>query len=173
MSYLTVLIGKRAAAFTSDGVHHFQLLNDHLLGGSRTVFDRICYYCFAAVLITGLSVVLTKAIKSLLDKEVWSIIFVTVVLLLLVLCVIIIWRQPQSPVKASFMVRMQSRAESIVDARKILMSLPSLQTPCQSVTNIIFTGILSRRAKYGCNHQACGQKLHPPLGRFDISDNLL
>ncbi|MGH0168769.1 UNVERIFIED_CONTAM: hypothetical protein FKN15_055755 [Acipenser sinensis] len=57
-----------------------------------------------AVLITGLSVVLTKAIKSLLDKEVWSIIFVTVVLLLLVLCVIIIWRQPQSPVKASFMV---------------------------------------------------------------------
>ncbi|KAK1161251.1 cationic amino acid transporter 2-like [Acipenser oxyrinchus oxyrinchus] len=57
-----------------------------------------------AVLITGLSVVLTKALKSLLDKEVWSIIFVTVVLLLLVLCVIIIWRQPQSPVKASFMV---------------------------------------------------------------------
>ncbi|XP_034764510.1 cationic amino acid transporter 2-like [Acipenser ruthenus] len=57
-----------------------------------------------AVLITGLSVVLTKAIKSLLDKEVWSIIFVTVFLLLVVLCVIIIWRQPQSPVKASFMV---------------------------------------------------------------------
>ncbi|XP_041122739.1 cationic amino acid transporter 2-like [Polyodon spathula] len=57
-----------------------------------------------AVLVTGLSVVLAKAIQSILDKEVWSIIFVAVLLLLIIFCIIIIWRQPQSPIKASFMV---------------------------------------------------------------------
>ncbi|KAJ8347957.1 hypothetical protein SKAU_G00265460 [Synaphobranchus kaupii] len=56
------------------------------------------------MLIIILSLFLSKAIKHLLNQEVWSLLCVSVILLILVLNVIIIWRQPQSPTKAAFMV---------------------------------------------------------------------
>ncbi|XP_061104514.1 cationic amino acid transporter 2-like [Conger conger] len=56
------------------------------------------------ILIIILSLFLSKATKLLLYQEVWSLLCVSVILLILVLNVIIIWRQPQSPTKAAFMV---------------------------------------------------------------------
>ncbi|KAG7484011.1 hypothetical protein MATL_G00044630 [Megalops atlanticus] len=58
----------------------------------------------AVLLLIILSIFLSKGIQSLLNKEVWSLLCVSVILLILVLTVIIIWRQPQSPTKAAFMV---------------------------------------------------------------------
>ncbi|XP_030621394.1 cationic amino acid transporter 2 [Chanos chanos] len=59
---------------------------------------------FAVVLILILTVLMTKAIRSLLMKEVWNIVCISAILLILVLTTLIIWRQPQNPTKASFMV---------------------------------------------------------------------
>ncbi|XP_036379639.1 cationic amino acid transporter 2 family protein [Megalops cyprinoides] len=59
---------------------------------------------FLIILLIILSIFLSKGIQSLLNKEVWSLLCVSVILLILVLTVIIIWRQPQSPTKAAFMV---------------------------------------------------------------------
>ncbi|XP_035290385.1 cationic amino acid transporter 2-like [Anguilla anguilla] len=56
------------------------------------------------ILIIILSLFLSKATKPLLCQEVWSLLCVSVILLILVLNVVIIWRQPQSPIKATFMV---------------------------------------------------------------------
>ncbi|XP_048885790.1 cationic amino acid transporter 2 family protein [Brienomyrus brachyistius] len=55
-------------------------------------------------LVISLSVILTKAIDSLLNKEIWSIVLVALIILILLLAVILIWIQPQSPTKAAFMV---------------------------------------------------------------------
>ncbi|XP_036824054.1 cationic amino acid transporter 2 family protein isoform X5 [Oncorhynchus mykiss] len=51
-----------------------------------------------------LSVFLTKAVDSLMNQEWWSILIISVILLMLVLTVFIIWRQPQNTTKAAFMV---------------------------------------------------------------------
>ncbi|XP_049325999.1 cationic amino acid transporter 2-like [Astyanax mexicanus] len=53
-------------------------------------------------LAVALSVILTKGIQSV--GEWWMILIITVALLCLLITVIIIWRQPQSGVKAAFMV---------------------------------------------------------------------
>ncbi|KAG9273601.1 cationic amino acid transporter 2-like, partial [Astyanax mexicanus] len=58
----------------------------------------ICTIALAVVL----SVILTKEIQSV--GEWWMILIITVALLCLLITVIIIWRQPQSGVKAAFMV---------------------------------------------------------------------
>uniref|UniRef100_A0A8C1I095 Cationic amino acid transporter C-terminal domain-containing protein n=1 Tax=Cyprinus carpio carpio TaxID=630221 RepID=A0A8C1I095_CYPCA len=59
---------------------------------------------FAVVLVLILSLLMSKAIRSLLFLEIWSVVSVTVILIIMLLTVFIIWRQPQNPTKASFMV---------------------------------------------------------------------
>ncbi|XP_029306418.1 cationic amino acid transporter 2-like isoform X3 [Cottoperca gobio] len=55
-------------------------------------------------LVIVLSVLLSKAVHSLRRRELWSVLLVSVLVLILVLAVVIIWRQPQSTTKAAFMV---------------------------------------------------------------------
>ncbi|KAF4081654.1 hypothetical protein AMELA_G00163620 [Ameiurus melas] len=59
---------------------------------------------FIIVLVVVLTVLLSKAITSLLLLEVWSLVCVSVILFLMLLCTLLIWRQPQNPTKAAFMV---------------------------------------------------------------------
>uniref|UniRef100_A0A3B4DR54 Cationic amino acid transporter C-terminal domain-containing protein n=1 Tax=Pygocentrus nattereri TaxID=42514 RepID=A0A3B4DR54_PYGNA len=58
----------------------------------------------AVILVLVLTVLLTKAIRNLLLLEVWSLVCMSVILMLMMLSVLLIWRQPQNPTKASFMV---------------------------------------------------------------------
>ncbi|XP_039995299.1 cationic amino acid transporter 2-like isoform X2 [Xiphias gladius] len=55
-------------------------------------------------LVIILSVLLSKAVDSLLRRELWIVLLASVLMLTLVLAVVFIWRQPQSKTKASFMV---------------------------------------------------------------------
>ncbi|XP_035770806.1 cationic amino acid transporter 2-like [Neolamprologus brichardi] len=55
-------------------------------------------------LVIVLTVLLSEALYSLSRWELWSVLLVSVLVLTLVLAVVIIWRQPQSRTKASFMV---------------------------------------------------------------------
>lgn len=64
----------------------------------------LSYLDFAVVLVLILSLLMSKAIRSLLFLEIWSVVSVTVILIIMLLTVFIIWRQPQNPTKASFMV---------------------------------------------------------------------
>ncbi|XP_017573907.1 cationic amino acid transporter 2-like isoform X2 [Pygocentrus nattereri] len=59
---------------------------------------------FIIILVLVLTVLLTKAIRNLLLLEVWSLVCMSVILMLMMLSVLLIWRQPQNPTKASFMV---------------------------------------------------------------------
>uniref|UniRef100_A0A8C7UVK4 Zgc:175280 n=1 Tax=Oncorhynchus mykiss TaxID=8022 RepID=A0A8C7UVK4_ONCMY len=61
-------------------------------------------FCPPVLLEIILSVFLTKAVDSLMNQEWWSILIISVILLMLVLTVFIIWRQPQNTTKAAFMV---------------------------------------------------------------------
>uniref|UniRef100_A0AAY4D6T7 Cationic amino acid transporter C-terminal domain-containing protein n=1 Tax=Denticeps clupeoides TaxID=299321 RepID=A0AAY4D6T7_9TELE len=56
------------------------------------------------VLVLVLCLLLSKAIHFLVQRRIWSILCVSVILLLLLLTVLIVWRQPQNPWKAPFMV---------------------------------------------------------------------
>uniref|UniRef100_A0A4W4E634 Cationic amino acid transporter C-terminal domain-containing protein n=1 Tax=Electrophorus electricus TaxID=8005 RepID=A0A4W4E634_ELEEL len=51
-----------------------------------------------------ITILLSKAIGSLLQLEVWSLVCVSVITFAILLSVLLIWRQPQNPTKASFMV---------------------------------------------------------------------
>ncbi|MBN3293707.1 CTR2 protein, partial [Polypterus senegalus] len=59
---------------------------------------------FTVVLVIALSVLLTKAINYLLEKQAWTIACVTILLFLLIVGIFVIWRQPQSQKRAAFMV---------------------------------------------------------------------
>uniref|UniRef100_A0A672RWV7 Cationic amino acid transporter 2-like n=1 Tax=Sinocyclocheilus grahami TaxID=75366 RepID=A0A672RWV7_SINGR len=61
-------------------------------------------YTLVAICILILRLYSHKAIRSLLFLEIWSVVSVTVILIIMLLTVFIIWRQPQNPTKASFMV---------------------------------------------------------------------
>lgn len=56
------------------------------------------------VLVTALSVLLSEAVESLRSRQVWSIVLVSVLLLILILAVALLWRQPQNKTKVDFMV---------------------------------------------------------------------
>lgn len=56
-------------------------------------------------LVIVLTMLLSEALYSLSRRELWSVLLVSVLMLTLVLAVVIIWRQPQSRTKASFMVK--------------------------------------------------------------------
>uniref|UniRef100_A0A673IRJ2 Cationic amino acid transporter 2-like n=1 Tax=Sinocyclocheilus rhinocerous TaxID=307959 RepID=A0A673IRJ2_9TELE len=74
---------------------------DHYIAISANFFH---IFDFAVVLVLILSLLMSKAIRSLLFLEIWSVVSVTVILIIMLLTVFIIWRQPQNPTKASFMV---------------------------------------------------------------------
>ncbi|XP_076867625.1 cationic amino acid transporter 2 [Brachyhypopomus gauderio] len=59
---------------------------------------------FIIVLSVIVSVILTMGMESILAREWWTILILTVALLCMVITVVIIWRQPQSSTKSSFMV---------------------------------------------------------------------
>uniref|UniRef100_A0A3Q3BLY3 Zgc:175280 n=1 Tax=Haplochromis burtoni TaxID=8153 RepID=A0A3Q3BLY3_HAPBU len=61
-------------------------------------------YLSPVFLVIVLTVLLSEALYSLSRRELWSMLLVSVLVLTLVLAVVIIWRQPQSRTKASFMV---------------------------------------------------------------------
>ncbi|XP_028669052.1 cationic amino acid transporter 2 family protein [Erpetoichthys calabaricus] len=63
-----------------------------------------CITGFTVVLVIALSVLLTKGINYLLEKQAWTIACVTILLFLLIVGIIVIWRQPQSQKRAAFMV---------------------------------------------------------------------
>ena len=67
----------------------------------------LCTFFPLVFLAIFLSVIMTKATDSLLSQEWWSLLCVSVILLLVALTVIIIWRHPQSTSKAAFMVWLQ------------------------------------------------------------------
>lgn len=58
----------------------------------------------SVVCVTGLCVMLTKAMDSLANGEAWSIAVVSIICLIIVLCIIFIWIHPQNDTKAAFMV---------------------------------------------------------------------
>uniref|UniRef100_A0A8D3E6F2 Zgc:175280 n=1 Tax=Scophthalmus maximus TaxID=52904 RepID=A0A8D3E6F2_SCOMX len=72
----------------------FTIVNNHL---DHTLFFSV----FLAII---LSLFITGAVDSLQAVEWWSLLCVTVIVLILVLNTVIIWRQPQSITKAAFMV---------------------------------------------------------------------
>lgn len=55
-------------------------------------------------LVIILSVLLFEAVHFLQIRELWCVLLIFVLVLTLVLAVVIIWRQPQSTIKAAFMV---------------------------------------------------------------------
>uniref|UniRef100_A0A8C5EUB1 Cationic amino acid transporter 2-like n=1 Tax=Gouania willdenowi TaxID=441366 RepID=A0A8C5EUB1_GOUWI len=55
-------------------------------------------------LVVILSVIMSEARSSLRRREVWSVLFVTILIVIFILAVILIWRQPQGTTKAAFMV---------------------------------------------------------------------
>uniref|UniRef100_A0A3P8Z2T8 Cationic amino acid transporter C-terminal domain-containing protein n=1 Tax=Esox lucius TaxID=8010 RepID=A0A3P8Z2T8_ESOLU len=76
-----------------------------------TVFVSECFFIYfisfassPVLLAIILSVVLTKAVNSLMNQELWTILIVSAILSMLFLTVFIIWRQPQNTTKAAFMV---------------------------------------------------------------------
>lgn len=56
------------------------------------------------VLVIVLSVLLSEAMDSLRRQEIWSIVVVSVLVLMLIFTSLIIWRQPQNTTQAAFMV---------------------------------------------------------------------
>uniref|UniRef100_A0A3B4GZM1 Cationic amino acid transporter 2-like n=1 Tax=Pundamilia nyererei TaxID=303518 RepID=A0A3B4GZM1_9CICH len=64
----------------------------------------LCILSRYLFLVIVLTVLLSEALYSLSRRELWSVLLVSVLVLTLVLAVVIIWRQPQSRTKASFMV---------------------------------------------------------------------
>uniref|UniRef100_A0A668AWY5 Cationic amino acid transporter C-terminal domain-containing protein n=1 Tax=Myripristis murdjan TaxID=586833 RepID=A0A668AWY5_9TELE len=62
----------------------------------------------AVVCVIGLSVLLTQAINAVSQKEVWSLVCVSILAFLLVVSVFFIWRHPQNATRATFMVSILS-----------------------------------------------------------------
>nr|XP_029500843.1 cationic amino acid transporter 2-like [Oncorhynchus nerka] len=81
-----------------------EALNPPSQPNAQTSKNVSMFTVFIILLEIILSVFLTKAVDSLMNQEWWSILIISVILLMLVLTVFIIWRQPQNTTKAAFMV---------------------------------------------------------------------
>lgn len=71
---------------------------------SRTSLTVSVLIVFCVACVAGLCIVLTFAIDSVANLEAWSVAVVCILGAVILLCVFIIWRHPQNPTKATFMV---------------------------------------------------------------------
>ncbi|CAB1333085.1 unnamed protein product [Coregonus sp. 'balchen'] len=94
-------LGEESSDNTSESFSMIEALNPPSQPNAQTSKNVSMFTVFITII---LSVVLTKAVDSLMNQEWWSILIVSVILLMLVLTVFIIWRQPQNTTKAAFMV---------------------------------------------------------------------
>lgn len=62
-------------------------------------------FVYAVACVVALCITLTQAIDALSRMEAWSLALVIIFALILLIIVFLIWRHPQNPTKASFMVR--------------------------------------------------------------------
>ncbi|GAA6087053.1 cationic amino acid transporter 2-like isoform X1 [Tachysurus ichikawai] len=85
-------------------VSKFRFLNPPSYPTKETSNTVIICTVFNFFLVVVLTVLLSKAITSLLQLEVWSLVCVSVILFVMLLNTLVIWRQPQNPTKAAFMV---------------------------------------------------------------------
>ncbi|KAK6305599.1 hypothetical protein J4Q44_G00243790 [Coregonus suidteri] len=97
-------LGEESSDNTSESFSMIEALNPPSQPNAQTSKNVSMFTVFIILLAIILSVVLTKAVDSLMNQEWWSILIVSVILLMLVLTVFIIWRQPQNTTKAAFMV---------------------------------------------------------------------
>ncbi|XP_029306417.1 cationic amino acid transporter 2-like isoform X2 [Cottoperca gobio] len=98
-------------------------------------------------LVIVLSVLLSKAVHSLRRRELWSVLLVSVLVLILVLAVVIIWRQPQSTTKAAFMVNWRGEG-----GRKDFMHPEDLHLYC-SDGDILLGSLSTCNSSFKCLHQ--------------------
>ncbi|XP_060743067.1 cationic amino acid transporter 2-like [Tachysurus vachellii] len=85
-------------------VSKFRFLNPPSYPTKETSNTVTVCTVFIVFMVVVLTVLLSKAITSLLRLEVWSLVCVSVTLFLMLLSTLVIWRQPQNPTKAAFMV---------------------------------------------------------------------
>lgn len=78
---------------------------------------NIVSFC-AVACVAGLCITLSQAMDALSRLEVWSVVVVCILAFIVLLNTFLIWRHPQSNVKASFMVRTLYRC---IHNRKILL----------------------------------------------------
>ncbi|XP_029625808.1 cationic amino acid transporter 2-like [Salmo trutta] len=97
-------LGVESSDNTSESFSIIEALNPPSQPNAQTSKNVSMFTVFIILLAIILSVALTKAVDSLMNQEWWSISIVSVILLMLVLTVFIIWRQPQNTTKAAFMV---------------------------------------------------------------------
>uniref|UniRef100_A0A674EI60 Zgc:175280 n=1 Tax=Salmo trutta TaxID=8032 RepID=A0A674EI60_SALTR len=101
---ICILILRYSSDNTSESFSIIEALNPPSQPNAQTSKNVSMFTVFIILLAIILSVALTKAVDSLMNQEWWSISIVSVILLMLVLTVFIIWRQPQNTTKAAFMV---------------------------------------------------------------------
>uniref|UniRef100_A0A8C7V004 Zgc:175280 n=1 Tax=Oncorhynchus mykiss TaxID=8022 RepID=A0A8C7V004_ONCMY len=97
-------LGEESSDNTSESFSMIEALNPPSQPNAQTSKNVSMFTVFIILLEIILSVFLTKAVDSLMNQEWWSILIISVILLMLVLTVFIIWRQPQNTTKAAFMV---------------------------------------------------------------------
>uniref|UniRef100_I3J426 Zgc:175280 n=1 Tax=Oreochromis niloticus TaxID=8128 RepID=I3J426_ORENI len=127
-------------------------------------------------LVIVLTVLLSEALYSLSRRELWSVLLVSVLVLTLVLAVVIIWRQPQSRTKASFMVKQMVLGAwfQIVFINTCLMVQLEGETwvsyaVWMAIGLIIYFG-------YGVRHSVQKQRLqeaHEQLSSNNVSSNVV
>ncbi|XP_029306419.1 cationic amino acid transporter 2-like isoform X4 [Cottoperca gobio] len=118
-------------------------------------------------LVIVLSVLLSKAVHSLRRRELWSVLLVSVLVLILVLAVVIIWRQPQSTTKAAFMVNWRGEGVLSVFINTYLMVQLGGETwisyaVWMAVGLIIYFG-------YGVHHSVQKQRLQEARTQININ----
>ncbi|KAG5852991.1 hypothetical protein ANANG_G00068400 [Anguilla anguilla] len=88
----------------AESISSLSFLNPPSLPTART--SKIVTTCTAiiVVLVLGLAVILTVALRSLARKCLWSLLCLSVLLVAIILGTLLIWRQPKNPTRAAFMV---------------------------------------------------------------------
>ncbi|XP_035628848.1 cationic amino acid transporter 2 family protein [Oncorhynchus keta] len=97
-------LGEESSDNTSESFSMIEALNPPSQPNAQTSKNVSMFTVFIILLEIILSIFLTKAVDSLMNQAWWSILIISVILLMLVLTVFIIWRQPQNTTKAAFMV---------------------------------------------------------------------